>query len=154
LPNFLFDIGHNKIAASASIPSKYQTIVVSNEEKKGFSSGTKRFSDYLTGEGPGPANYSTTKATSPKDHVSHSKKGLGGFASKARRFPQPWNSAYTVGPGQYNTDSSALRNDFNKASCTSNFHKPIAVSNEAQKFKTPAPNQYNVRIDLDIYLII
>lgn len=98
------------------------------------------------GEGPGPANYTTTKTTSPKDHVSHSKKGLGGFASKVRRFPQPWNNLYTVGPGQYNTESNGIRNDFNKANCTSNFHKPIAVNTEAKKFKTPAPNQYNVRV--------
>jgi len=136
--------GHSKIAASASIPSKYQTIVISNEERKGFSSGTKRFSDLSLTEGPGPGNYSIAKSLSHESHVSHSKKGLGGFASKVSRFPQPWNEEHTVGPGQYESNGFASQKDFNKANCTSNFHKPIAVKNEKMQYQTPAPNQYNI----------
>lgn len=41
---FLFT-GHGKTAASASIPSKYQTIVSDNSERKGFLSRAKRFGD-------------------------------------------------------------------------------------------------------------
>jgi len=33
--------------AASSIPTKYQTVIISNEEKKGFSSQTKRFQDHL-----------------------------------------------------------------------------------------------------------
>jgi len=136
--------GHSKIAASASIPSKYQTIVISKEERKGFSSGTKRFSELNFSDGPGPANYSVTQSLSSQDHVSHSKKGLGGFASKAKRFSQPWNEEHTVGPGQYEAHRMTSKKDFNKASCTSNFHRPIAVNNDKNRFRTPAPNQYNI----------
>ncbi len=38
-----YSAGHNVVAATASIPSKYQTIVTSRRERKGFHSRTKRF---------------------------------------------------------------------------------------------------------------
>lgn len=41
----LYFKGHGTVAASSSIPSKYQTIVVNNSEKKGFLSRAKRFQD-------------------------------------------------------------------------------------------------------------
>lgn len=41
---YLFE-GHGKTAASASIPSKYQTIVRDNSEKKGFLSRSRRFAE-------------------------------------------------------------------------------------------------------------
>lgn len=37
--------GHGKTAASASIPSRYQTVVTDNSERKGFLSRAKRFGD-------------------------------------------------------------------------------------------------------------
>ena len=40
---FYLVTGHGKTAASASIPSKYQTIVSDNSERKGFLSRSKRF---------------------------------------------------------------------------------------------------------------
>jgi len=40
---FYLITGHGKTAASASIPSKYQTIVSDNSERKGFLSRSKRF---------------------------------------------------------------------------------------------------------------
>lgn len=141
-------LGHGKIAASASIPSKYQTIVISNDEKKGFNSGSKRFnhiSEFT--ESPGPAKYSLIQPLLKENHESHSKKGLGGFVSKVKRFPRRLNEGYSVGPGQYNP-SVDLNHDFNKAKCTSNFHKPIAVNNNSKKFQTPAPNHYSVSIVL------
>ena len=39
----LFSIGPAASTASASIPSKYQTLVIDNSENKGFLSKTKRF---------------------------------------------------------------------------------------------------------------
>lgn len=148
---FLFRKGHSKIAASASIPSKYQTIVISKEERKGFSSGSKRFSELNLSDGPGPANYSMAQSLSQQDHVSHSKKGLGGFASKAKRFAEPWNEEHNVGPGQYEAHRLVSKKDFNKAKCTSNFHKPIADNNDKSRFQTPAPNQYNVSLVFNLY---
>lgn len=32
---------------ASSIPAKYQTVIISNEEKKGFSSQARRFEEYL-----------------------------------------------------------------------------------------------------------
>lgn len=37
--------GHGKTAASASMPSRYQTVVSDNSERKGFLSRAKRFGD-------------------------------------------------------------------------------------------------------------
>ena len=53
----------------------------------------------------------------------------------------------SIGPGPlgYALPSMlASRKDFNKASATSTFHKPIATIIEDKTFKTPAPNTYNV----------
>ena len=36
-------LGHNITAATASIPSKYQTIVIDNADRKGFLSKSRRF---------------------------------------------------------------------------------------------------------------
>lgn len=80
--------GHNKVAATASIPSKYQTIVVGNNEKKGFNSGSKRsFAWQKIDESPGPANYSLSTSILNENSASLSKKGLGGFVSKVKRLP-------------------------------------------------------------------
>jgi hypothetical protein len=38
-----FTSGHSVTAATASIPSKYQTIVIDNSDKKGFLARAKRF---------------------------------------------------------------------------------------------------------------
>ena len=35
--------GHSVTAATSSIPSKYQTVVIKNNDKKGFQSKSKRF---------------------------------------------------------------------------------------------------------------
>lgn len=36
-------VGHGIVAATASIPSRYQTIVTDNSDKKGFGAQAKRF---------------------------------------------------------------------------------------------------------------
>ena len=136
--------GHNKVAATASIPSKYQTIVVGNNEKKGFNSGSKRsFAWQKIDESPGPANYSLSTSILNENSASLSKKGLGGFVSKVKRLPV--GKEWSVGPAHYKPKIDASPHDFNKASCTSNFHLPIATkTDDAKKFQTPAPNQYNL----------
>lgn len=37
--------GHSIVAASSSIPTKFQTIVTDNSDKKGFMTKAKRFKD-------------------------------------------------------------------------------------------------------------
>jgi len=136
--------GHSKVAATASIPSKYQTIVVGNNEKKGFNSGSKRSFDWQKiDESPGPAKYSLSASFLDENSTSFSKKGLGGFVSKVRRLPV--SKECSVGPAQYNPQIDSSPHDFNKAKCTSNFHLPIAMKrDDAKKFQTPAPNQYHL----------
>ena len=41
--NIIFLSGQGLVAASSSIPSKFQTIVTDNSEQKGFGSASKRF---------------------------------------------------------------------------------------------------------------
>jgi len=38
-----FFLGHGIVAATSSIPSRYQTIVTDNSDRKGFTSQAKRF---------------------------------------------------------------------------------------------------------------
>jgi len=135
--------GHSTVAATASIPSKYQAIVIKNDEKHGFNSGSKRFSANKFEDSPGPAKYDITQIKIIESNASLSRKGLGGFVSKVKRFPVRLNKDNFVGPGQY--DPKLQQNhDFNKARCTSNFHKPLVTTKDTKKHVTPAPNQYNI----------
>ena len=40
--------GHHIVAATASIPSRYQTVITNNADQKGFLSKSKRFSHEMT----------------------------------------------------------------------------------------------------------
>ncbi|XP_028317688.1 O(6)-methylguanine-induced apoptosis 2 [Gouania willdenowi] len=128
-------------SSSPSIPSKYQTVVVTNPEKKGFSSQAKRFfSAVCQNENPGPGSYDciiTAEVNSP----SFSKKGTTGFVpAKVTRRPQ----SISPGPNAYNLQSSLITKcDFNTGSSRL-FRLPVAVQMDGPKHKTPAPNQYDV----------
>ncbi|XP_051811748.1 O(6)-methylguanine-induced apoptosis 2 isoform X2 [Acanthochromis polyacanthus] len=135
-------LNKNKIpAVSPSIPSKYQTVVIINDEKKGFLSQTRRFPSQLClSDAPGPGSYgcvSSAEVCSP----SFSKKGTSGFvASKTTRNFQK-NSP---GPNEYNLQSSLIKkSDFN-AGASRVFRLPVAVQIEGPKDPTPAPNQYHI----------
>ncbi|XP_027045571.1 O(6)-methylguanine-induced apoptosis 2-like [Pocillopora damicornis] len=133
--------GHGKTAASASIPSKYQTIVSDNSEKKGFLSRSKRFEGFDASVNPGPGTYGELKSSETRS-TSFSKKGFGGFVSKAKRFPR---GVQNTGPGPGFYDPSVPReNNFNKSSVTRNFHLPIALERDNKKGQFPAPNQYTI----------
>ncbi|KAG9492742.1 hypothetical protein GDO78_000961 [Eleutherodactylus coqui] len=129
----------------SSIPTKYQTVYIAESEKKGFHSGSLRFSySPYENENPGPGSYNIGKGANT-DSVSFSSKGTGGFPSKVPRIscirpvrnPAP-NSYYIKG-------SLFSKKDFNKSN-SSMFHQPIALKVEDTKHKTPAPNQYNASI--------
>ncbi|KAK3709419.1 hypothetical protein QZH41_019543 [Actinostola sp. cb2023] len=135
--------GHGKTAASASIPSKYQTIVTDNSEKKGFLSRSKRFYSGIGGYNPGPGQYGHMSKTETES-TSYSKKGTGGFASKCKRFPRKQIQGESgPGPGEYEAFAPS-ENYFNKSGVTSTFHLPIAIKREDKKNVLPAPNQYNI----------
>ncbi|CAH1253447.1 STPG1 [Branchiostoma lanceolatum] len=134
--------GHGIAAATSSIPSKFQTIVSDNSDKRGFGAKARRFNhDEHMNDLPGPGSY-VRHGTLENTSTSLSKKGTGGFASKSKR-----KQSHTVpaGPGPVYALPSLLRTqgDFNKAGCTGSFHRPIAVSTEKPDYK-PAPNTYTV----------
>ncbi|KAJ7991491.1 hypothetical protein DPEC_G00284420 [Dallia pectoralis] len=128
-----------------SIPTKYQTVVISNEDKKGFLSQTKRFiAENSQNENPGPGTYishSPAEIRSP----SFSKKGTGGLASQsARVLRNPQRGI--PGPNTYNLQSSLIhKHSFGKRG-SSTFQLPIAVQPKGPKSQTPAPNQYHVSL--------
>ncbi|XP_062512231.1 O(6)-methylguanine-induced apoptosis 2-like [Corticium candelabrum] len=130
-------------ANNCTIPSRYQTIVYENTEKKGFTTKAPRFDDYLNvNENPGPGSYRVPKeAMKQKDESSLSRRGTGSFASKGRRFPR-LKTQHGLAPGTYNV-CSLVHPDYNKAGVTRNFHQPVAVAHEKPDFG-PAPNTYNV----------
>ncbi|XP_046578091.1 O(6)-methylguanine-induced apoptosis 2-like [Haliotis rubra] len=135
--------GHGIVAANASIPTKFQTIVTDNSDKKGFLCRAKRFqSDSNITEAPGPGSYVRHNKVDNLS-TSFSKKGTGGFASKSKRGLK-YHLSSAPGPGLYALQSTLVtKKDFNKAPTSSVFHKPIA-----QKISKlngiPAPNSYNV----------
>ena len=138
--------GHGTVAASSSIPSKYQTIVVDNSERKGFLSRAKRFQGLgAVNENPGPGTYKGVEQPNKDVSPSYSKCGTGTFASKMTRFVKEKRAFAQPGPGEYEPHKPPIKSDFNKASVTSNFHLPIAIpSNERKQMQAPAPNSYKI----------
>ncbi|KAH3698604.1 O(6)-methylguanine-induced apoptosis 2-like [Dreissena polymorpha] len=138
--------GHGIVAATSSIPSRYQTIVTDNADRKGFGQQAKRFhsENYFT-DAPGPGSY-VGHVTVDNTSVSLSKKGTGGFASKSKRQSR-YLMSNAPGPGIYNLPGLlTTQKDFNKSGTTGNFHKPIAVPLENDpRHQKPAPNAYDVQ---------
>ncbi|XP_031563279.1 O(6)-methylguanine-induced apoptosis 2-like [Actinia tenebrosa] len=136
--------GHGKTAASSSIPSKYQTIVTDNSEKKGFLSRSRRFNEDSLTYNPGPGRYDQLTKTE-SEATSFSKRGTGCFASKTKRFARRRIQGESgPGPGTY-AISGFRENNFNRSGATSVFHLPIAVKrNEDKKNSLPAPNHYKI----------
>ncbi|XP_048848773.1 O(6)-methylguanine-induced apoptosis 2 isoform X2 [Brienomyrus brachyistius] len=127
----------------ASIPTRYQIVVKSNTDKKGFSSGTKRFiSKDVQSDTPGPGSY-ISQQSADLISPSFSTKGTGGFASQAARMPRPPRRC-TPGPSVYNLQASLLSKFSSAKGCTRVFCMPIAVKVEVPQNQTPAPNQYHV----------
>uniref|UniRef100_A0A8D0CC43 Sperm tail PG-rich repeat containing 1 n=1 Tax=Salvator merianae TaxID=96440 RepID=A0A8D0CC43_SALMN len=121
----------------SSIPLKYDTILISGSEKKGFNSQTKRF-QYSLNENPGPGFYDVTHRPAVLDNVSQSLKGTCFFPSL--RIPNyPAANAYSL------PSTLQSKQDFSLG-YSSMFQPPIA--RKIAKRSTPAPNQYNVSVDL------
>jgi len=126
----------------ASIPTKYQTIVLDNSDKKGFNSQARRFNDNLT-DVPGPGRYKMKKGFETCS-ASYSKKGTGSFAStSSRTFWRRYSN--NIGPDMctYNVQLNMLSS--NKRPSPS-FASPLAPMRENVFFRknsfAPAPNRY------------
>jgi len=135
--------GHSVVAANASIPTKFQTIVTDNGDKKGFLGKSKRFKDdaYIT-EAPPPGQYGEM-AKVDKISPSFSKKGTGTFASKSKRAGRFYTPA-GPGPGTYALPGLLnTRKDFNHCRVERLFQMPIAQSS-GKVDQVPAPNSYEV----------
>ncbi|XP_077193737.1 O(6)-methylguanine-induced apoptosis 2 [Paroedura picta] len=127
----------------SSIPLKFQTSVISNTERKGFNSQTKRFL-FIPNDNPGPGFYNVTHQSTLFSNVSQSRKGTCSFPSldvrvARHRIPSyPAANAYNLPP------TLKSKQDFSLG-YSSMFQKPIA--RKISKAVTPAPNQYNVSPD-------
>eukprot|EP00079_Xenopus_tropicalis_P014713 XP_004911619.1 PREDICTED: O(6)-methylguanine-induced apoptosis 2 isoform X2 [Xenopus tropicalis] len=130
-------------ATASSIPTKYQTVFIPTSEKNGFNSRSLRFSSSLTqNENPGPGTYNVGRTPADINSVSLSKKGTGGFPSKAPRTLQR-KIARTPAPNAYLLNKEFFsKKDFSKGN-SSMFQQPVAVEVEDTKHLTPAPNQYS-----------
>ncbi|CAI5781623.1 Uncharacterized protein PODLI_1B000635 [Podarcis lilfordi] len=127
-----------------SIPFKFQTTVISNSERKGFNSQTKRF-QYPENENPGPGFYDVIDQSTLLNNVSQSRKGTCFFPSLDTRIARQRIHNYPAA-NAYNLPPTLIsKRDFSLG-FSSMFQQPIA--RKISKRSTPAPNQYNVSVDL------
>uniref|UniRef100_A0A6J0U4V3 O(6)-methylguanine-induced apoptosis 2 n=1 Tax=Pogona vitticeps TaxID=103695 RepID=A0A6J0U4V3_9SAUR len=128
----------------SSIPVKFQTKVISNSEKKGFNSQTKRFQS-IENENPGPGFYNVTHQPALLNNVSQSRKGTCFFPSLDVRIAQQRIPSYPAANAYNLPPTLQSKRDFSLG-YSSMFQRPIA--RKITKKSTPAPNQYNVSVDL------
>ncbi|XP_064607152.1 O(6)-methylguanine-induced apoptosis 2-like [Liolophura sinensis] len=135
--------GHGIVAATSSIPTKFQTIVTDNGDKKGFLSQSKRFGSFSDqNENPGPGKYTSHKSMN-NNSTSFSKRGTGGFASKSKRKFK-YDIPSGPGPGIYSLPGLlSTRKDFNAANNSRTFQQPIAEKVVKEDWR-PSPNQYDI----------
>ncbi|XP_060547425.1 O(6)-methylguanine-induced apoptosis 2 isoform X3 [Pantherophis guttatus] len=131
-------------APYSSIPLKCYAKVISNTEKIGFNSQAKRF-QYTENENPGPGLYNIIHQSMFLNNVSQSRKGTCFFPSldvriAHQRIPNyPASNAYDISPTVH------AKKDFSLG-YSSMFHPPFA--RKIAKKTGPAPNEYNVSVDL------
>jgi len=132
----------------ASIPTKYQTVVFDNSDKKGFNSQSRRFNyNYDLTDVPGPGRYKMKKGFE-RCSASYSKKGTGSFASTSSRVARrPLSN--NIGPDActYTLPTFLSNNNKNQSTNgTSSFASPIANMRgdylARKNFFAPAPNTY------------
>jgi len=138
------------VARTASIPTKYQTVVTSTSDKKGFNAQSKRF-DYerTLNENPGPGTYKSKHGPIEKYSSSFSRKGTGSFASKTTRY-NCYHKPKVPDLTSYNLPSLlTTRREWSKSKTTSSFQAPIAEMGKdyddiKRNLVAPAPNAYFV----------
>ncbi|XP_033014582.1 O(6)-methylguanine-induced apoptosis 2 [Lacerta agilis] len=140
----LSEVENLRPGLSCSIPFKFQTTVISNSERKGFNSQTKRF-QYSENENPGPGFYDVIDQSTLLNNVSQSRKGTCFFPSLDTRIARQRIHNYPAA-NAYNLPPTLIsKRDFSLG-YSSMFQQPIA--RKISKRSTPAPNQYNVSVDL------
>ncbi|XP_063167837.1 O(6)-methylguanine-induced apoptosis 2 [Candoia aspera] len=128
----------------STIPLDFYTKVISNTEKRGFNSQAKRF-QYPENENPGPGLYNVIHQSMLLSNVSQSQKGTCFFPSldvriAHQRIPNyPASNAYDLPPTLHS------KRDFSLG-YSSMFHPPF--TRKISKRATPAPNQYDISLDL------
>ncbi|XP_009578126.1 PREDICTED: O(6)-methylguanine-induced apoptosis 2, partial [Fulmarus glacialis] len=127
----------------SSSPYKQHRKVISNSEKKGFNSQSKRF-QYNQNENPGPGFYSVTHLSAEINSTSLSKKGTGYFPSLVPRTACEKISNYPAANAYKILPCFQSKQDFSKGN-SSMFQQPIA--RKIEKIPTPAPNQYYTSMD-------
>merc|ERR1712159_76202 len=115
-------------SARCSIPSRYQTFVVDNSDRKGFNSGTRRFNNLTTTDTPGPGHYPDSHKL--KERLARNRK---------RGYPKRRHttSSINIKPEEF---QKTVSSGFSTARDNNSY---ISMLN-ASKFSTPGPNNYNV----------
>ncbi|XP_014787805.1 O(6)-methylguanine-induced apoptosis 2 isoform X2 [Octopus bimaculoides] len=131
--------GTELITTTATIPSKYQTVVIVESDKKGFLTTAKRFKN-IANDIPGPGKYETL-TDFESNSASYSKKGTGGLASLSKRR---FSLSRTESSGTFVSlpSSFSTKHDFNRSGNTRAFQKNIAE--QVEPIPLPAPNQYQI----------
>ncbi|XP_076862225.1 O(6)-methylguanine-induced apoptosis 2 isoform X2 [Brachyhypopomus gauderio] len=134
----------------SSIPTKYQTVVINNTEKKGFSSQTKRFTANTAVRAgrrpqrgvPGPNTYNLQSSLLRKNDFS---RGV------SRTFHQPIAVKVveplqkTPAPNQYNVCYTGVQVNSVVSAQSAFLSKTRRNSNFAGSEKGPSPCHYNVK---------
>jgi hypothetical protein len=117
----------------ASIPTKGESLLKSDEKKEGFGSSASRFTSSAS-RLPGPGAYSNNLGDNP----SVSKKGFGGLTNSAPRFKKYQYVNTNPGPGSYNQPASTA---------SSGFTITLGKTKSLKKVQEmPAPGQYDPAI--------
>ncbi|EDV23521.1 O(6)-methylguanine-induced apoptosis 2 [Trichoplax sp. H2] len=135
--------GFTTPAVGSTIPSKYQTYVTVNRERKSFNSSAARFGDQLVevNDVPGPAAYEH-RPNLGQESVSLSKKGTGPLASKSPRFRNTIRGN-TIGPGSYAPPTTEKKLNFSTAQSSSVFMDRI-VKVKDKSALSPGPGTYSI----------
>ncbi|XP_045440982.1 O(6)-methylguanine-induced apoptosis 2 [Pipistrellus kuhlii] len=125
----------------SSIPYKSPSADISESEKKGFNSQSKRF-DQKKDNSPGPGAYNVTHQSPVFHSASLSTRGTCAFPSRRDRM-NPIVSKYPAA-NAYTLPSCFLsKKDFSNT-CSSMFQIPSF--GKGLKLETPAPNHYNTSV--------
>nr|XP_038023138.1 O(6)-methylguanine-induced apoptosis 2 isoform X1 [Anas platyrhynchos] len=127
----------------SSSPYKHHGKVISDSEKNGFNSQSKRF-QYNQSENPGPGFYNVTHQSPEINSPSLSKKGTGYFPSLVPRTAHKKISSFPAANAYNILSHFQSRRDFSMGN-SSVFQQPI--SRKTEKIPTPAPNQYHTSTD-------
>lgn len=132
-------------ASVPTIPSKFLTIITENNESKGFTRSSKRFTNPVS-DTPGPGSYNSNALHNLQNllkKTSDSKKGYGGFASSSSRNEMKLNPGYTPSAAAYKLETIVYKKKDFKNGNSGNFTKPIATILPKEQ-EGPAPNEYNL----------